>query len=535
MSEKRALNTMLIALAVCGVTLNVQTLLAAIRCEKISHEFSESGIGGIVPDLIPVIAVVLAFLVFAVAAGIFLAECYRRSFPAMPKWAAYLIAFGSIAVPIRVTFYAALGIPCFKSAKKSPKWLWAALMALVIVEPFAVRRVDNTVSSHLLFYDLAGLYLLMLLLPASLAAEKVGRRTRNTVIGLSALSVAVWIALVGYEFHLERKVEEMTAAFRAAGIPMCRAEFDRYLAEGKVDNADTAKFAAVLEKIRERNDDKKDFAEFIPEFEKYSATDHLLGKANFGLPLFDRLSPYLYTLQRVSEYYDQKMGEAETADELLAVFRRGNRLNKFFFENDLALVGLRNAMKARLDAFTRNAKRFSFTEAQKTTVLAELQRLETEQHILFSRAARYFPMMLFDVVDAVARGGSAETHGSDFFRMHPITGAPFRVFALKTELHGRGYAELIARKYDVRKDFYQLPKKKFLPGESVYGKNPAAAMAISDSHETRFLGMKYEVIAKLRTLAAAFSARPQTDPFTGKTLEKRDFPKRRETTPLPGK
>lgn len=508
MAEKRALNTAMISLALYGVIVNMQILLATFGCEEISCEISQRGIGGFVSDpriFLPMTAAALVGLVFAAAAGIFLAECYRRSFPAMAKGAAYLIAFGSLAAPVPFTFTIALGIPCFRSAKKSTKWLWLAYMLLTVALPVATASVSNAVRSHLLFYDLVGVYLLMLFVLDSLAAEKVGRGVRGTVIGLSALSVAIWGVIVGSELRLRMQLAGMEASFRAAGIPVCRAEFDRYLAEGKIDNADTAKFSAVLEKIRKRSENGKDFSEFIPELEKYSATDHLLGKANFGLPLQDRLYPHFQTLRRVSEYYDRKMNEAENADELIRTYLLSNRLNKFFFENDFALLRLLRTMKERLDAFAKNARRFSFTEAQKSVVLAELRRLETEQHLLFSRAGRYFPMILLDAVDFVAGDERTESHGNAFFRMHPVTGAPCRVFALKAKLHGRGYAELIARKYDLHRDFDQLPKEKFLPDESVYETNALAALAINDKHEMRILGMKYEMIAKIRALASEFS------------------------------
>ena len=509
MTEKRALNTAMIALALYGVIANVLILLATFGCEEISHAVSERGIVGFVSDpriFLPMTAAALVSIVFAVAAGIFLAECYRRSFPALAKWAAYFIAFGSLAAPVPFTFSIALGIPCFKSAKKSVKWLWLAYMLLAVALPVAPALVGNAVLSHLLFYDLVGVYLLMLFVLDSLAAEKVGRGVRGAVIGLSAISVAIWGVIVGYELHLRMEVAKMEAAFRAAGIPVSRAEFDRYLAAGKVDNADTAKFAALLKKIRKRADDEKDFSEFIPELEKYSATDHLLEKANLGLPLHDRLYPHLQALRRVSEYYDRKMSEAETADELIRIFLLGNRLNKFFADRDFGAIIQVGITTARLDAFAKNAKRFSFTEAQKTVVLAELRRMETEQHRIFSRAARSFPMMLLDVVDFIARDESSKSHGNDFFRMHPVTGAPFRVFALRAKFYGRGYAELTTRKYDLHRDFDQLPQEKFLPDASVYRKNILAGSTICDMSETAYLARKYALIAKIRALAAEFSA-----------------------------
>ena len=218
MTEKRALNTAMIALALYGVIANVLILLATFGCEEISHAVSERGIVGFVSDpriFLPMTAAALVSIVFAVAAGIFLAECYRRSFPALAKWAAYFIAFGSLAAPVPFTFSIALGIPCFKSAKKSAKWLWLAYMLLAVALPVAPALVGNAVLSHLLFYDLVGVYLLMLFVLDSLAAEKVGRGVRGAVIGLSAISVAIWGVIVGYELHLRMEVAKMEAESNA--------------------------------------------------------------------------------------------------------------------------------------------------------------------------------------------------------------------------------------------------------------------------------------------------------------------------------
>ena len=522
MLEKRALNAAMISLSIFSVIWSILILLAAVYCEEISYEIANGFFGRIPSDvrtLLIACGEMVLNLVFAVSAGIFLAECYRRNFLPIKKWMAYLISFGSLIVPIPGLFFIALGIPCFKTAKKSPKWLWLAVISAVIAMPAAGKLVDNTTLSHILFYGMAVLYVLMLFLLNSLAEEKVSRKIWYIVIGFSTLSVAVWGIILGYRIHLQTQISKLEAAFKANGIPCSREEFDWYLARGKTYNVDTAGFLAVLKKIKEKNDKKEDFSGYMADFEKYSSENHLLEEENFRRPLFNRTHPYFSVFTEISDWYSLRMRSAKNAEELIGLFLLSNRLIKFLSDSDVAVLIGSRIIKANLQAFAGNAGRFQLTETQKTMALNELQRLEKEQHFLYSRAALYLPMLVMDLADSIACGEPVDMEGWNFLKMHPVAGAPFICFILKSKLYARGYVDLITRKYNVYQDHDRLPKERFLPSEKVFRKNLLAAMAIvPDVHETLLIRKKYEVIRLIRSLAGRISGKPQTDPFTGKEI-----------------
>jgi len=312
----------------------------------------------------------------------------------------------------------------------------------------------------------------------------------------------------------------MEADFRSHGIPVGIREFDTHLASGKLDNADTAKFAGLLKKAGGLEKKGTDVSKFMEEFEKYSSDDHLLGKENFGRHLFDRSFGHYSAISTVSRIYKKRMDETKSADELIRQFQHWGRLSKFLGDDEAGAIRAANVEADRLKTFAVNVKRFALDGRQKALILSELRELENRLHAVYSRAAASLPMLLFDSIDAVAAGQTEETRGLDFFKMNPVIGAPFRNYALKSKLHGRGYIDLITRKINVRKDLCQLPEVSYLPEDRVCRGNMFVTLAMHDL--SPYLDKKYRTIFLARCLAMIVSGEPQTDPFTGKRIVRKN-------------